>query len=1041
MGATPLVTAFRTAALCALLVSCADCRKEEPARQATSRPHAALPATAEGTHGSPRPDPGSAAWWLESPAWYQALSVGERGVVDEADRRLVDASRLLREGELSEARDEVLGAQRAYLEVLGASHWKTWDCQLQAILIEAEGAWDDRERERAIALGLKHLDDDDINETLLRAASTLREQPSEARPRVDAICDLLGACAGPPYISFFEALRDYYYGWAAFRRQEYAAAQERFERTLERLETLIPCAHPLKAHLHNILSHVVTERCARDGVFPFPRDWQDYRRRHLRACLQTLREQVPVDRAHAPAWRGALYDAGQLLRDEQRYGEAKFLFSGAVAIGRRFEPQQVKRLNIYLLDLASACNAVGDGDAARVALAEIERSMPQAASRPGDVTRFLTESGVAHLRLGQYEQACEALRRALDIGSEGPGRDPGRVPYCYGAALTKMGRFAEAIEQYECAIHLTNSSETSALAALFALRAKIFRLAPQGASAALRDLAGQLQNLDRHLGDAGEARRQRLLGYVHLLLDEPEQAMQSLEEAARHYEKARAVGHLVPLDLGPWHENESPYLLGAIGALRLRAWDRAFQWLERHSAQVLDSLTQQAGAPEIGWPDVLRALAADDVAAGPGGSVTTDTSTAAVASPGPCTLSPIGDDLLMDDSVAAVGWVDDIPEPGRPTLPDRWVFALRRSGDQARPAFVQVDKDAMAPEEVIDAISGKAGQGRWQELAYRFYQQRVAPIMPQLAGVHRLYVLNRGLMLGFPADALPLDDPGQHASPELLGDRFATAYGPSCSTLRRLNHDRQRATPAGPGRILAVGDAKTPDWPLPATGVEAECVARYFGRNAKVLLGAGATESALYALSAAGSLRDYSYLHLAVHARADALSPDRCYLELTSPGSPPAQPGTSRAELAGDDGTMSFREVMGLRLGPSLVVLSACETAHGRPLESEGYLGLPHAFFHAGARAMVSTLWPVGDVSTALLMDRFYSNLIERKMCTAESLQDARRHLRNQTWSNVVEWCTQHDAADLAQGYVPSDDLAYDHPRYWASFVLIGPLD
>jgi CHAT domain-containing protein/tetratricopeptide (TPR) repeat protein len=1038
MYAGTILTVFKTAAMCLLLLPCANCRKEEPTKHETSQGQQAIPTTAESSDGPQRSGPSHSAWWSEGPVWYRELSAGERVAIDQADNRVEQASRLWRAGELNQARDKILGAQRAYKEALGDAHWKTWDTQLQGVLIQAEQAWDDRDREAALALGLKHLVDDDIGEVLARAADPGQQEPAEAGQRINAVCDLLRTWAGPPYGTFFEAYREYYYAWAADRRREYAEAQEHFECALGRLEELIPFAHPWKAHVHYMLSQVTTERYGADRQFPT--DGQEYAKTHVRVCLQMLRDCAPVDSTHARDWDGALHSAGQCLRREERYGEAKFLFSGAVAICRLFPPKQPKRLSIFLLDLAEACNAVGDGYAARSILDEIEGNMLQTLSEPGRRTRFLVESGVAHLRLGEYEQACEAFQRALDTGSAAPGRDPGRAPYYYGAALTKMGQFGQAAEQYEYAMNRTERPGTRALAALFALRAKIFELAWQREPEGLRDLAGQLEKLGDGLDAAGAARRQRLLAYARLLLDQPEQAMRSLEDAAANYEQARSVGHLVPFDLGSWHENESPYLLGAIGALRLRAWDKAFEWLERHSAQALDSLTQQAGARATDWPDVLSALGANEGTAHPPGSPTGGTTAATVSPAESCARSELGDALLADGSAAVVGWVDDIPEPGRPALPDHWVFALYQSVGKTELAFVQVSDAAIAPEEVSGALT-KPERSTWRELAYRFYQQRFAPIMPHLTGVHRLYVLSRGLMLGFPVEVLPLDDPNQNASPQLLGDRFAVAYGPSCSTLQRLKNDRQKSTTAGQNRILAIGDAKTPDWPLPASRIEAESVARYFGSGAKVLLGASATESALYSLSDAGSLQGYSHLHFAVHARAEVLSPEQCYLELTGPGGSPALPAPLLTEIRSDDGTMRFREITGLKLGNALVVLSACETARGRPLESEGYMGLPHAFFHAGARAMISTLWPVGDVSTALLMDRFYSNLIEQKMSTAEALQDAKRHLRRQTWSDVVEWCTQHGAASLAKGYVPSDDLAYDHPRYWASFVLIGPHD
>jgi len=58
-----------------------------------------------------------------------------------------------------------------------------------------------------------------------------------------------------------------------------------------------------------------------------------------------------------------------------------------------------------------------------------------------------------------------------------------------------------------------------------------------------------------------------------------------------------------------------------------------------------------------------------------------------------------------------------------------------------------------------------------------------------------------------------------------------------------------------------------------------------------------------------------------------------------------------------------------------VVVLSACETS----LEVKnwgGVFGLHRAFAQAGARSIVMSLWNASDVSTALLMRRFYESFI-----------------------------------------------------------------
>jgi CHAT domain-containing protein len=92
-----------------------------------------------------------------------------------------------------------------------------------------------------------------------------------------------------------------------------------------------------------------------------------------------------------------------------------------------------------------------------------------------------------------------------------------------------------------------------------------------------------------------------------------------------------------------------------------------------------------------------------------------------------------------------------------------------------------------------------------------------------------------------------------------------------------------------------------------------------------------------------------------------------------------------------------------------LLVLSACQTAVG---DKRAALGLAGVAVRAGARSTLATLWSVNDASTAVLMSQFYRELANTTLSKAEALRQAQ----------------------LALLKIPQ----YQHPRYWAAFVLVG---
>jgi CHAT domain-containing protein len=78
----------------------------------------------------------------------------------------------------------------------------------------------------------------------------------------------------------------------------------------------------------------------------------------------------------------------------------------------------------------------------------------------------------------------------------------------------------------------------------------------------------------------------------------------------------------------------------------------------------------------------------------------------------------------------------------------------------------------------------------------------------------------------------------------------------------------------------------------------------------------------------------------------------------------------------------------------SLCVLSGCETGLLIPDVMDEFVSLPLGFLSAGSKCVVSTLWQIDDLSTALLFDRFYAEYRAGR-APAAALRSAQLWLRD----------------------------------------------
>lgn len=105
---------------------------------------------------------------------------------------------------------------------------------------------------------------------------------------------------------------------------------------------------------------------------------------------------------------------------------------------------------------------------------------------------------------------------------------------------------------------------------------------------------------------------------------------------------------------------------------------------------------------------------------------------------------------------------------------------------------------------------------------------------------------------------------------------------------------------------------------------------------------------------------------------------------------------TGKQPAGGNDGILTAYELSQLNLSSTrMMVMSACETALGDVLDSEGVFGLQRACKLAGVQYLLLSLWQVPDQETALLMQTFYTNLL-KGLSPREALYQAQKKWRNE---------------------------------------------
>lgn len=677
-------------------------------------------------------------------------------------------------------------------------------------------------------------------------------------------------------------------------------------------------------------------------------------------------------------------------------------------------------------DLGLLYRQTGDRAAARDALERAASIWRES----GDVSGLAeVQLNLADLDLdeGRLDAAWQGYRAALDVHlAQGFRREAAHARIGLGSVAALRGEDAEARDHLEAAAALAESIGASANAVAARLALAELALQRGDHDAAARAAATALDQAKRAHDVSGEMR---------VLILRARLALAAGDLAAAH----TAVAPVLDLIEGARGAIDPPQLRSRYFATRRDAYDLAIEVLmRRHAAQpdagyAMQALLVSERARARALQDRLnerRLALPDTVDLGLlEAERTAELAVRSAAAGGVTALAEAqrGLDAVRGQIRAQNPRYAELAHPPAPT--SEALLQLLHDRGVVADSWWLAEPHSYRWRITADGLSATVLPGRSTiEQAARRLRERVAtaPVAATAQPIERIAVDEAAhdadieaaarvlaTLLALPdatADALQVTIPDGALAwvPFALLEPDAgrgRVYLPALSALAGI---RATARGGAPDAVAIIADpvVRADDPRLPHTGVPATgapTLLPYARREARALLaladrgasrwidGFDASRQTLAALPWAR----YGTVHFATHAHLDVVRPELSAVVLSAY----AADGTAQ------DGVLRADDLYTLDVPVDLVVLGACDGASGPLQGAEGPFSLARAFFHAGARRVLASLWAVDDRAGSALMGHFYEGLLRQGLPPPQALERAQRKLRAEPrWSAPYYW-------------------------------------
>ncbi|AFY32934.1 TPR repeat-containing protein [Calothrix sp. PCC 7507] len=307
----------------------------------------------------------------------------------------------------------------------------------------------------------------------------------------------------------------------------------------------------------------------------------------------------------------------------------------------------------------------------------------------------------------------------------------------------------------------------------------------------------------------------------------------------------------------------------------------------------------------------------------------------------------------------------------------------------------------------------------------QLWQPLMSPLINHLQQRHfqQATLIPTGFLSLLPLHAAWVEDSTTPTGRYYALDAIHFTYAPNARSLSTAQEIAQRTVADS---ILAIDEPKHEGArPLPSSNREVQVAIATF-QNFQVFTQEHATRKAVLA-----ALPHYKILHCSCHGNADLLEPLKSGLAMTGEG---------------EKAILTLRDLLDLKLlennqgGIRLAILSACETGlQGIELADEA-ISLPTGLLQAGVAGVVASLWSVSEISTMVLLTRFYTLWRDQHLEPSQALITAQKWLRDTEPRDVVAHCETFipELASREGALYRSLRLDFSHPYYWAAFSYMG---